>query len=404
MRLLRTIVLILALGALLLPGCTPAEAVCQPANLVAPHLNSPIDYAHLTSNKPLLTWEFKAVTYPSPGAPAACHPDKYRVSISTAPLFTDELGSDVTAAAVTGGWTSPALQYGKTYHWNVTAMTAGGVLGPTSVTRTFSIGSDCTEAQLQAPVLLQPANNSIVDTTTPKFRWDTTMTCLPKGYYFRYSTDPTLLHGGTVGGGSLSGGLDWIGTYLSDCTIYYWRVAAFVDDPPVGLGPFDGLPGVGPSSGTWMFKVMLPGTTSCWAAAPAPTATATSTPTPVPPVPVGEKPWEVTANANCRACPSGGCNETGFAPKGYLATIEGRNEDATWFRIKDPRGVSCWVWGGALKVPADAGSLGLLAYPTPPPAEVPPVQVNCARFKDVRTCLANPACTWDRAKQACVQK
>ena len=112
MRLLRTVVIILALGALLLPGCSPAESVCQPADLVAPHLDSPSDYAHVTDNTPWLTWEMKSVTYPSPGAPVACHPDQYRVSISSAPLFTMWLGSDVTAMAVTGGWTSPALSYG----------------------------------------------------------------------------------------------------------------------------------------------------------------------------------------------------------------------------------------------------------------------------------------------------
>ena len=153
------------------------------------------------------------------------------------------------------------------------------------------------------------------------------------------------------------------------------------------------------------FTVVLPGSTDCSTGELPPiSSTVVLTPTPVTPVPVGEKPWEVTANANCRVCPSGACNETGFAPKGYLAPIEGRNEDATWFRIKDPRGVSCWVWGGALKVPPDAGGLGLLSYPTPPPAEEPaPAQVQCSSFKDIKTCIGNPACTWDRVKQACVR-
>jgi hypothetical protein len=148
----------------------------------------------------------------------------------------------------------------------------------------------------------------------------------------------------------------------------------------------------------WEFLVVLPGSTCPTGVLPPPTAI-------VPPAPVGEEAWEVTMNANCRVCPFTACNESGFAPKGYLAPIEGRNEDATWFRIKDPGGVSCWVWGGALKVPADASSLGLLSYATPPPAEEPaaPAQVQCSRFKDIRTCIANPPCTWDRVKQACVR-
>ena len=397
MRLLRTAVFILALGALLLPGCTPADAVCQPSDLVAPHLTSPSDYAHVTSNTPWLTWELKAVTYPSPGAPVACHAEKYRVSISTAPMFRGGLSSEVTAMAVTGGWTSPALEYGKTYHWNVTAI-SDGLPGPTSVTRTFSVGSDCTEAQLQAPVLLEPANHSIVHTSRPTFRWDTTMTCLPAGYSLWYHEGG--LHPAywpePIDVSDLSGRLDDIGTDLTDCTWYEWGVFACTESCDMLSG---GWAGPGSFGG---FTVMLPGTTSC-PALPA-TPTAISTPTPVPPVPVGEKPWEVTANANCRVCPSGACNESGFAPKGYLASIEGRNEDATWFRIKDPRGVSCWVWGGALQVPSDASGRGLLAYPTSPPTEVPaPAQVQCSRFKDIKTCIGNPPCTWDRVNQACVR-
>ncbi len=396
MRLLRMVVLIRALGALLLPGCSPAEAICRHADLVAPHLKSPGHYARVADNTPWLTWEMKAVTYPSPGAPVTCHPEKYRVSISTGPAFTDELGREVTPMEVTGGWTSPALENGKTYRWNVTAI-SDGLPGPTSVTRIFLVGSDCTQDQLQSPVLLEPANNSIVHTTTPSFRWDTTMTCLPKGYYLFYherDVPPPQWPPCCILAPDLSGELDDIGTDLKDCTFYNWWVHAYIE-PPAGKSY---IFGAGPPSEVREFQVVLPGST-CFELGM--TAVPTSTATPVP---LGEKPWEVLANANCRACPSGACNEIGFAPTGYMATIEGRNEDATWFRIKDPNGVACWVWGGALKVPADAMSRSLLSYPTAPPVEAPPVQVNCARFKDIRTCIGNPSCTWDRAKQACVQK
>jgi hypothetical protein len=399
MHLLRTVVFILALAALLLPGCSPAEAVCRPGDLVAPDLSAPSDGAHVADNTPWLTWEMKAVTYASPSATVACHPDKYRVSISTAPMFSDELGSEVTPMEVTGGWTIPALQEGKTYRWNVTAF-RNGLPGPTSVTRTFSIGSDCTQEQLLGPTLLEPADNAIVHTSQPTFRWDTTMTCLPMGYNFFYHEHdaPPVYWDLPFTAPDLSGRLDDIGTDLKDCTEYDWGVYACTDSSTDDSC----LWSEGPASEVWGFRVMLPGTTNC-STGELPPPTAISMPTIVPAAPVGEKPWEVTMNANCRACPSGACNESGFAPKGYLAPIEGRNEDATWFRIKDPGGVSCWVWGGALKVPPDAGSLGLLAYPTPPPAEEPaPAQVQCSSFRDIRTCIGNPPCTWDRVQQACV--
>jgi hypothetical protein len=361
---------------------------------------TPSNFARVTSNTPFLSWEFRAVSYPSPESDPShtvpCQPEKYRVSISTAPYYTDELGSEVAGSSAAGGWTTPTLQYGKTYRWNVTAVSKGAD-GPTSLTWTFSIGNPCGLADLKAPVLLEPPNGAIVDTLTPTFRWDTTMTCVPQGYLWRFSRDPSLYYGGTNMGPSLDGYLPWIGTILSNCTTYYWRVAAYIDDPDVGLLPWDGLPNVGPSSETWMFRVMLPGTGILTCSTPP-----TAEPTTAPLQPVGEATWEVTMNANCRVCPSTFCNESGFAPKGYAAKVEGRNEDGTWFRLIDPKGVSCWIWGRALTVPQGWENLKILAYPTPPPTAKPRAPAfDCSTLTNANTCLAHPGCVYDRAQQVC---
>ena len=227
------------------------------------------------------------------------------------------------------------------------------------------------------------------------------MTCLPDGYIFRIAKNPALTGGSGQGAGSmigpnLEGGLDWIGMVLENCAYYSGRVAAYVGDPPLGLGPFEGKPGVGPSSETRSFNVHLP-ETSCWAAGvPTPTAT-----TPALDFTIPE--WEVTKNANCRAGPGTTYNEEGFVPKGYVAPVVGRNEDGTWFRLIDPNDVSCWVSSVALTVPQNWVTLTILAYPTPPPASEEEEELpNCSRFTDYPSCIAQSPCTWDRSRSACV--
>ncbi len=397
----KVLFIFLAGGLLLLPACNlpPPTYVCVPSELVAPKLVIPIDYAKLPTTTPLLSWEFKSFSYPSPqdqpSLTVACQPESYRISISTAPFYMDELGMTEPGTALAGGVTSPTLQSGKTYRWNVTA-SSGGVDGPTSATHHFSIGNTCGAADLQAPNLLWPPNDWKAISLTPPFRWETTMTCLPDGYLFRIAKDPALtVQGGTIGGPNLEGALDWVGHELENCVYYYWRVAAYLGEPPAGLGPFEGKPGVGPSSETRSFQVHLPAT-SCWVPGqPTPTATTES-------LQIIDQTWEVTRNANCRAGPGTLHNETGFAPKGYAAPVEGRNEDGTWFRLTDPNGVLCWVSSIALAVPENWQDLEVLAYPTPPPApEEEEEVVNCSRFTDYPSCIAQPACIWDRVNSAC---
>jgi hypothetical protein len=83
---------------------------------------------------------------------------------------------------------------------------------------------------IQAPVLLQPANNSVVDQLNPYFTWQNTNVCVVWGYTLKVSSDIQF-----------SDARLWNGTAftsshpafpLTDCTRYFWRVVPFQNLPP----------------------------------------------------------------------------------------------------------------------------------------------------------------------------
>ncbi|MFN2119259.1 MAG: hypothetical protein ACK2T0_02575, partial [Anaerolineales bacterium] len=295
-------------GVLLVPGCNfpRPPIVCPATDLVAPMLKSPDGRATTTDTTPTLMWRYRTVTYPYPqpdplpSPEYQCRPNKFRISLSTAPDFTDELGAEV-GGGIAGEWTTPILEIGRTYRWSVTAISKG-VDGPASETRYLSIGDDCDPTSVQAPILLAPANGSTVDTLTPRVMWDVAGTCLPIGYTVEYSQDAafnTSMQVGTTGYYAY----DWQLPELKDCATYYWRVLAW-----------DGL-GAGPYSEVWSFDVQRPGL--CLEMAPAP-----ALPGEVPPTLTSdERVWTVIMNANCRTGPGTVYNETSYVPEGYEAPV-----------------------------------------------------------------------------------
>jgi hypothetical protein len=404
----RRIFVVLFIGGMaLLSSCGhPADPiVCPPADLVAPMLISPPDYAYTSST---------TQPYPTPAPEYKCRPNQFRVSLSMAPLFNTELGG-VGPGALSVTWTTPALQAGQTYRWSVVAISKGKE-GPPSQTRYFSIGNICASAtDLKPPNPLMPPNTSRQDTLTPEVMWGspTGMTCLPRGYVIQYSTSANFGTFKWLTGHGPAAGFYMKLPELQNCTTYYWRVAAHLS---TSVGATAMPSPTGPYSDTWSFDVALPGTCLQSPFIP-PQEAATLPPGPVPPV---SKFWQVTMNANCRAGPGTAYNEKGFAPKGFAVEVEGRNEDGTWFRLIDPSGISCWVSEIALEVPADWEIQPVLAYPlAPPPPEAPPEEENappaevnppgpppdpCAQYQGAPACLAQPGCFFDRYKGICVTK
>lgn len=105
-----------------------------------------------------------------------------------------------------------------------------------------------------------------------------------------------------------------------------------------------------------------------------PTASPTATLTPTPSVPQVTSP---SVNVNCRAGPDVGYEAVSVLMVGQVAQIAGRNEDSSWWYIRDPGSSSGFCWVSASVVTA-AGNLAGVPFIAPPAAIVTNVTVDVA--------------------------
>ncbi len=119
---------------------------------------------------------------------------------------------------------------------------------------------------------------------------------------------------------------------------------------------------------------------------PAPLASATSTFTPIPalsptativPTPVIPEVTPISANVNCRSGPDVGYSAVSYINLGEVAQIAGRNDDSSWWYVRDPHnsGQFCWV---AASVVTTSGNLAGLPVIPPPAAVVIKVTVGAS--------------------------
>jgi hypothetical protein len=202
------------------PSPTPTATVgtCT-TELVAPLLESPAMWETVDSLVPMLSWSYPDI---------ACVPQEYRVSLSTGPLFVDDL-SGATGNPSTVWLPGAPLQPGKEYEWAVEPI-VGPTLGPIAGFRYFFTGPACAPDSLATPSLLQPLDDAIVsDPAGPFFSWTYPDPCLPGGYGVRLATS-TDFEGSPLNGGTGTPSSRWVpGTDLADCTRYYWQVVACTD-------------------------------------------------------------------------------------------------------------------------------------------------------------------------------
>jgi hypothetical protein len=121
---------------------------------------------------------------------------------------------------------------------------------------------------------------------------------------------------------------------------------------------------------------------------PSPTFTPTETYTPSPSPTCGPLTFTPNINANCREGPGEGYSALDNpAMKGQAYPLDGRDEDSTWYRIMLTQYIGCWVAASLGTTSCDAGSLRVLATPTP--------MIVCRSFTDKTTCdIHNPPCEW----------
>jgi len=215
------LVLILALG---LPGCNMPLPTCPTAGLQAVTLTDPPMWGMVASLTPTLSW-----TYPD----ATCTPEGYAITLRTGPLFTDDL-SGGTGNPFTSWSPGAPLEPGKEYEWGVAPIN-GTTLGPFEGFHYFFTGPTCATAALVAPVLLQPLDGAHFDETNESLIWDYPLDCAPQGYRIDLSPDAAFADT-SLSGGTGTPSTRWgPGGPLTDCQVYYWRVAAINDTT---LGPF----------------------------------------------------------------------------------------------------------------------------------------------------------------------
>ena len=213
---------LLALSMLFIPGCNlgNAKPTCHTLDGLAMTLKDPTNEAMVADTHPTLTWNNVSPT---------CAPDHYEVKLRD---YDNTMSSDVEVSGWTTSWTpSEALTPGTTYVWQVIAWDADTTPSdyiPFSPPQTFSVGTPCMNADtIQAPVLLQPADNSVVNQLDPSFTWQNPNACVNWGYMLEVSTDiqlsDTRLWNGTAEPyTSMSAAYP-----LTDCTRYFWRVVPF---------------------------------------------------------------------------------------------------------------------------------------------------------------------------------
>ncbi len=220
-----TLCLAAALAGCNLPTPTPMVLpICDTASLQAVTLVDPPMWGSVASLTPSLYW-----TYPDP----SCNPEGYAITLRTGPLFSDDRGGGTGNPSTSWSPGSP-LEPGKEYAWGVEPIN-GTTLGPFEGSNYFFTGPTCATAALVAPTLLQPIDGGSFDENHDSLIWDYPEDCAPEGYRVDLSVDPafadTSLSGGT-GNPSTRWGP---GHPLSDCQIYYWRVAPINGTT---LGPF----------------------------------------------------------------------------------------------------------------------------------------------------------------------
>ena len=75
--------------------------------------------------------------------------------------------------------------------------------------------------------------------------------------------------------------------------------------------------------------------------------------------------------------------------------VEGRNLQGDWFFLRLSPSVECWVLASTGTPSGDPSGLRvMIAIPTPTFTALPPQRVNCAQYKDIKSCQSVRACVW----------
>ncbi len=209
------------------------SCTCDPAFLPVPELVYPeplsVGILDIVPVNTVLVWENSG----------PCIPDGYEIKLDDDYLFRDNsLFADVVGGD-TINYSPPTLQLATQYWWHVFS-TYQGSLSSTSNYASFFTEPECTsQSQLTAPMIIYPKNGGFVDTLTPTLNYiPGTSGCIPDHYFIDLQTDQNFQ------GVTLLGAIGFPTTVvgpsipLSDCTMYYLKVAAVQDG---NTGPYSNV-------------------------------------------------------------------------------------------------------------------------------------------------------------------
>jgi len=195
---------------------------CAPGSTTIPVQKSPENYEILPDTNANLRWY----------NPGGCFPAGAAVQIATDHDFAD-VNEFTFAGTFVSGYDPPALEPATQYRWKAAYyMEESGspVIGDYSGPRSFFTGPECASiAEVVAPILLAPADGSVVDTLTPALKFSPgTPGCIPDGYLLHLHeledfSDPNLLAEYTIPATTV------ITDPLIDCQEYYWSVTPVQD-------------------------------------------------------------------------------------------------------------------------------------------------------------------------------
>lgn len=207
-----------AMDACVLPACT------DPLDITQPILVWPGVYEIVDTILPILEWN----------NPGPCDPEGYAVRLSVDYDFSDNSLFGGTGSIATSWMPGVDLEPATQYWWKI-AGGMGTTMGEFSSQRAFFTGPECSPlAGLVAPERYAPVDGTVLDSLIAYLRYRPGEPgCIPDGYFVNLQTDPTFSGANLLGEFGLPG-TTVITDPLTDCTTYYWKVAAIQDS---GHGP-----------------------------------------------------------------------------------------------------------------------------------------------------------------------
>jgi hypothetical protein len=302
-------------------GGAVAAPYCDAASLIAPTDLNPANFS-IVSNPPNLWWVLED----------SCVPENYHIELTDRldnfdPSIMIDVGISGDSLGADPSWIPSSLAPGTQYWWKVAGV-VGITTGPYAARFSFITGPSCDASELVGPTLEFPPNGAEINTAEIWFSYNPTSACTPPDYYVDLQTDadfpgPNLMLRGGPDSSIGSPSTFVQSPTLTDCTLYFWRVAAQHGSTR------------GPWADTYAFFTNFAGTCG--------------------------SPFPLSMSFGDNACLEfafPGSIALGYVTDGDFVNLIATNLEGTWYLVTNPNNIvqNCWV--PADKFSAPIGLIG----------------------------------------------